>query len=509
MLKRVCVVGAGPSGLPTAKWALQYGFKPVVFEGTESVGGLWNYKPGHTEFGTVMNFTVNNTNKELSCYSDFPPERSRAPFMPWRECLDYFQSYAKHYDVTPHVRLNHKVLQIERAKDYDKSGNWDVNFQNSKGEKETEMFEYVVLATGHHSKPNLPTPYKGQEKFKGEIIHSHTYKHNEGFENKTVVVMGLGNSALDVATDSARVAKQVYLSTRKGGYVLNKVGPFGYPIDAFLNRRVISWVRRIAPAFYSWAAERYTNIMFNHKKYGLQPKHGIMQQQPATSDEMYGKLMCGLVKVKGDIEEFTETDIKFKDGEVVKNVDTLVLGTGWQFDFRIIENGKLIPVKDNVIEPNSKLWKRMFPIHLHPHNSLAMVGFFQPVGSVMPIAEMQARVFFEIISGNVKLPSPREMLHDINQADILMARRYTKSTRHTLQVDYTEFMTELGDVIGCTPRLRKLFLTDPRIALKVAFGLDTAYNYRLNGPKPWSEARKTILETHDRLFAGVKNRPLP
>jgi dimethylaniline monooxygenase (N-oxide forming) len=74
----------------------------------------------------------------------------------------------------------------------------------------------VLVCTGHHAKPNLPT-FPGQDKFKGRIIHSHSYKDHIGYEDKNVIVVGIGNSGVDLACELSRIAKSVYISTRRGG----------------------------------------------------------------------------------------------------------------------------------------------------------------------------------------------------------------------------------------------------------------------------------------------------
>lgn len=74
----------------------------------------------------------------------------------------------------------------------------------------------VAVCTGHHARPNFPK-FAGQDRFKGRTIHSHSYKDHIGYEDKTVVVVGIGNSGVDVACELARIAKQVYISTRRGG----------------------------------------------------------------------------------------------------------------------------------------------------------------------------------------------------------------------------------------------------------------------------------------------------
>ncbi|CAD5228745.1 unnamed protein product [Bursaphelenchus xylophilus] len=506
MKKRVCVVGAGPSGLPSARWALEYGFTPVIFEATDSLGGLWNYKEDETEWSTVNSFTVNNTSKELTSYSDFPPKESSAPYMPWRDLLSYFKDYAHHHGIDKYILYKHRVINIQRAANYKETGNWMVQYQDGSGAIKSQMFEYVIIATGHHGMPNLPDEYPGQSSFTGKIIHSKAYKNNKDLDGKTVVAVGLGNSAIDVATDSSRVAKQVYLSTRRGGYVWSKVGPFGRPMDTYLNRRFVATVKKIAPALYSFVAEQFINAVFEHKAYGLAPKHRVIQQQGAFSDELFGRLIGGSVKVTGEIREFTENGIIFADGKVVEDVDLVVFGTGFKFNFNILENGGLIPVDKNIIQKDRKLWKRIFPINLAPKSTLGMIGFFQPVGSLMPISEMQARLFFEVATGSIKLPPAEVMRAEMDESDKKMANRFYSSTRHTLQVDFTGYMTELADLIGCTPNFKQLIFSDPKLAFHAFFGPDVAYCYRISGPKSWSGAREAVLGCQKRLMAGVKHR---
>lgn len=74
----------------------------------------------------------------------------------------------------------------------------------------TEVYDGVMICAGHHNTVNEPT-FKGQEKFKGTICHTHSLKSAKGFEKKTVVVVGVGNSGGDAAVEISSVAKQVQL----------------------------------------------------------------------------------------------------------------------------------------------------------------------------------------------------------------------------------------------------------------------------------------------------------
>ena len=77
-----------------------------------------------------MKTTVINSSKELTAYSDFPPHPEAGNFMHNREMLKYFEEYVEHYGLKQYIRFNHKVDNIERTEDYDKTGRWKVTFFN-------------------------------------------------------------------------------------------------------------------------------------------------------------------------------------------------------------------------------------------------------------------------------------------------------------------------------------------------------------------------------------------
>ncbi|KHJ85090.1 Flavin-binding monooxygenase-like protein [Oesophagostomum dentatum] len=150
--------------------------------------------------------------------------------------------------------------------------------------------------------------------------------------------------------------------------------------------------------------ESKLNKRFDHERYGLKPKHRVMGAHPTVNDELPNRIACGTVRVKPNIREFTETGIIFDDGSHVENVDEVIFATGFKFHFPTVESGKLIPVHDNVVD----LYEYMYPTETADHNTLAVIGLIQPIGSIMPISEMQARVFFENLFGQHKIPGAEE-----------------------------------------------------------------------------------------------------
>ncbi|HEX5515844.1 MAG TPA: NAD(P)-binding protein, partial [Gammaproteobacteria bacterium] len=121
--KRVCVIGAGPSGIAAAKNCLQFALDVVVFEKNDKVGGNWvfNSKTGHS---SVYENTHIISSKVWSEYEDFPMPDDYPEYPNHRQLQAYFESYARHFGVYQHIRFNHTVQHVGRTLD----GLWQVRY---------------------------------------------------------------------------------------------------------------------------------------------------------------------------------------------------------------------------------------------------------------------------------------------------------------------------------------------------------------------------------------------
>lgn len=304
--KRVAVLGGGPSGLTTVKACLEEGHIPVCFEQDEDIGGLWRFteKEGHrcgvgpklhvseganpplapAPHSSVYRSTVINSSKEFNCFSDFPIPDEMPPFLHHEQLMDYFRSYAAHFELERHVRLRRRVVAVEALEG---GAGYDVTTEDG-GERrgvdrETERFDAVAVCTGHHWDPNVPAPWPGQDKFQGRVMHSHSYKDAVGFDGKRVVVVGVGNSGVDIAVELSHVAKHVSLSTRSGAWIAHRMG-FGKPIDHIGNNRLINMLPRAALAAVGTAIHDMVNGDVD--KFGLTPKHGFLAAHPTINDHL-------------------------------------------------------------------------------------------------------------------------------------------------------------------------------------------------------------------------------
>ncbi|XP_013410014.1 dimethylaniline monooxygenase [N-oxide-forming] 5-like [Lingula anatina] len=500
--RRIAIIGAGASGLVSIKTCLDEGLDPVCLERTDDIGGLWRYTDNAVDGqGCVMKSTIVNTSKEMMCFSDFPVPKEFPNFMHNTLVQKYFDMYCDHFDLRKHIRFRKAILNIKPASDFVSTGQWDIEIKDlPSGTVSTETYDGVLICTGHHAFKNSPS-FPGQEEFRGQVMHAHDYRTPAGFEGKKVVVIGAGNSGGDIAVELSRVRSQVFLSTRSGAWVFNRLSYEGVPYDLLDYRRIV-WkiVDWMPESLINALMERRLNNRFDHVTYGIQCKHRFRSVHPMTNDELPGCIASGGVVVKPNVSRILKTGVEFDDGTVEENVDVVVIATGYTIGFPFIDQS-VIGVSDNQVN----LYKYVFPPDL-VHPTLAVIGCIQPIGAINPIAEMQARWATKVFKGELSLPSRENMVADIADKKMRMRKRYAEGAHYTIQVDYVPFMDELATLVGCKPSIGKLLLKDPRLALEVFLGPCTPYQYRLQGPGQWEGAREAIMTTFDRVVFPTKTR---
>lgn len=499
--KRIAVIGSGASGLTCIKCCLEEGLEPVCFERSGDIGGLWRFQENPEEGrASIYKSVIINTSKEMMCFSDYPIPDHYPNFMHNSQVLEYFRMYAKEFGLLKYIQFKTTVCSVKKRPDFSTSGQWEVVTEHE-GKKQVDVFDGVLVCTGHHTDAHLPLEsFPGIEKFKGQYFHSREYKSPVEFTGKRVIVIGIGNSGGDLAVEISHTAKQVFLSTRRGAWILNRVGKNGYPVDLVFSTRLVYYLSKICGSSIKNATmEKQLNQRFDHEMFGLKPKHRALSQHPTVNDELPNRIISGLVKVKGNVKEFTETAAIFEDGSREDDIDVVIFATGYSFSFPFLEDSVKV-VKNKV-----SLYKKVFPPDLEKP-TLAIIGLIQPLGAIMPISELQGRWATQVFKGLKKLPSRSEMMAEINKTREEMAKRYVESQRHTIQGDYIDTMEEIADLLGVRPNLLSLAFTDPKLALQLLLGPCTPIQYRLQGPGKWAGARETILTTEDRVRKPLMTR---
>lgn len=506
MGKRICIIGGGASGITAAKACIEEEHDYVIYEMYKTFGGLWRYRDEDVNgLASVAAATIINSSKEMSAFSDFPPDAEYPNYMHNTRMIKYIEDYANHVGCVDKIKFEHKVLSVRKAATFDQDGRWDVEVEDLKTNKSfEETFDGVMVCTGHHVTPSMAI-FPGQEKFKGKIIHTHSYKKPGEFADKRVVVVGIGNSGGDVAVELSMVNPKVYLSTRRGAWIIHRVGFNGKPFDTLILRRYFNFFFNNVPYnVVCSVSEAFINRHFDHSQYRVKPKHRIFEQHVMVNDALPNRVLSGTIELKNNIDRITETGVIFQGETEEVPCDVIIMATGYKVDFPFISQD-LIPVVDNKVD----LYKYVFSPDLQPFpHTLGFIALAQPIGALFPIAEMHSRWYARVMSGKAKLPSQEKMRKDIMKKHKYLESRYYGGPRNTLQVDWINYMDELAGLVGCKPNVFKYLFTDPKLWVSLLFGPCYPYQYRLEGPHKSDKARDFILEAAQRIKAPLFTREL-
>lgn len=430
---RTCVIGAGSSGLPVVKALKDRGLPVTCFERTPNIGGLWCIDNKPWGASAAYDSLHINTDTRLMEYQDFPMPADLPAYPDHRQIHGYFESYAERFGLRESVRFGCEVQRCER----DQEGRWQVTLASG----ETGQFDALVVANGHHWDPQGPDPMPPGE-FAGAQIHSHLYRNPReplDLMGKRVVVVGLGNSAVDIATElaSRANAERVWMVARRGAWILPKWF-MGTPITRMPQpQNLLPWLPWQLTSLVTGLVMR---LQFGHPTdYGLpRPDHRPLQSHPTVSQDLLSRIGHGDLLVKPGIRELRGDRVLFEDGSE-EPVDAIIWCTGYRVSFPFFDPD-FLAARDNVLP----LWHRTVRPDL---DNLFFVGLYQPLGSVMQPAELQAKVIGEYLAGRLALPDEATMRREMAREQRALEKRYRHSRRHTMQVDFGPYMHRLKKLL--------------------------------------------------------------
>lgn len=414
----IAVIGAGSSGITALKNLVAAGFTNVIcYEKGSEVGGNWVYSP-HESHSSVFATTHIISSKTLSEFPDFKMPADYPDYPSHTQIKNYFQNYAQHFNLYPYIKFN---TAVQKAEYEPNSNTWQLMLSDGT----TKQYNYLCVANGHHSVPLLPK-YEGT--FTGEFLHSHSFKVAEPFKNKKVLVIGGGNSACDVAVETARVSAFTAISMRRGYYIIPKFMFGGMPADVLHARLLFlpRWLRmRLLTLGHRLAIGRMTDYDF------LPPKDNIMASHPTANSELLYFIRHGKVAVRRDIKLIDGNTVHFTNG-IAEQYDTIIACTGYKitfpfFDKSVVDFSKSVPLYLKVFSPT--------------YNNLFFVGLVQPMGCIWPLAHAQSQLVAEYIKGNYVLPKNMPKL--IDKEIKIIRQRYKKTPRHLVEVEYHEYLEKL------------------------------------------------------------------
>ena len=272
----------------------------------------------------------------------------------------------------------------------------------------------------------------GSETFPGVQMHAHHYRTPGPLVGKRVLVLGIGNSACDIAVESSRVAATTDLAMRRGAHIVPKY-LLGVPTDRLTD----SPLARGPFKLQQWSMAALLRLTQGKvTDYGLpEPDHAVLHAHPTVSQDLLNRLGHGDITVRPNIDRFEGYKIFFTDGSAGE-YDVVVYCTGYKVSFPFLDE-TVVSAEDNHVD----LYRRV----VHPdHPGLYFVGLIQPLGAIMPLAEAQAEWIADLVTGVGALPPPEEMRREIATYDARLRKRYVASKRHTIEVDFHAYRAEIA-----------------------------------------------------------------
>lgn len=415
---RIAVVGAGISGIAAAQILKKNGFVPILFEKHEKIGGVWATAYPDVHLQNIY------TQYHLSDFDwSFQPDLHPTG----EQIMRYLTEAVDHLKLD--IRLQHEVLDMNEQAD-----GWLVRYKNKEGIHE-EPFAFVLLAAGQYTDgKNLPQ-FMDQEYFKGRVITERDVMSLDVFNDRRVVVIGYGKSALDMATLAAERSPQVHHVFRTPNWLIPEwiLGRhFTYALfTRFGNVMMTSWAQPTAMERFlhnrlSFVVSSFWDfiqaiVLYQLKRNGrgkdgaaqerlnrLIPEHKVLldfRSSGALGPENYYPLVAegSILPYRSEIECFSQDAVQLKDGTVIP-CDLVVVSTGY-----LTPTFPFLPAQYRSLLEAEKDGPQLYRHILHPHiPRLAFAGFNHGYMHV-PSAEIGTQWLCAYLRGELELPSAEEM----------------------------------------------------------------------------------------------------
>lgn len=456
---KVAIIGCGRAGLVSAKYALEYGLEPVIFEKTNQVGGLWS----RNNDTAIWDGMFTNITKYTMMFHDHPWPKDTPIFLTVDQVHEYLMSYAQKFNLFKHIRFEIKIEYVKKL-----NCKWELTwFDINTKSKITEEFDYLIISSGLYTKPRIPS-FENSTQFKGIQMHSCEYRLNDSkLKDKKVIILGCSISGTEIAAslvgharDVTNIFSRPYLvSSRMVHYKISESKYKILPRDLFFYRRLFHYpdsslskdeVHKLKIDTFKRAFPYQTDAKKSHPDLFVDldvPKPIILH---ATSDYYIPYVIEQKIKpIKSNIKKFNEHSILLENGHV-EECDAIIYCTGYDLALDFLDKSILDCLKFDPRYPRFSFVSYKGSFHPNLEN-FAMIG--QVGGTFYTGSELQAHWACKVFSGKCYLPDKEVMLAEIEED---LKRRDEASKEKYPLGGYTILNDKIAKASGQLPDFDKL-----------------------------------------------------
>ncbi|PCI45384.1 MAG: dimethylaniline monooxygenase [Moraxellaceae bacterium] len=324
----VLIIGAGAAGLAAAYELKQLGISVSLIEKAALIGAPWRGR--HEQLCL-------NTHRDLSNIPGLEMPKSYPIFPTRDQFIRYLEDYIDFLDVPIEFGIEATKIAAQPQ------GGYVVT--TSKGQTEAR---HVVIATGSDHQPYTPE-WPNQAEFKGELIHSGEFRHAKHYRDKSILIVGAGNSGVDIANHLAKESiKPSWMTVRKNGAWIAPKDIFGIPLQP-----IARFAQGFPPVILDVAMALLERILLGDlRKLGLpRPSKGAATRQiednqvPSLDDGFIASVKKGLFSFVPEISAFTTEGVELVDGQTL-NPDVIICATGYRLGLQeLVGTMKVLNIK--------------------------------------------------------------------------------------------------------------------------------------------------------------------
>ena len=514
---KICIIGGGLSGTIACKWAKQRGHSPIILEKTDKTSGVYSLIYDKERYKL-------SSSKFITSFSDHLPDSDYRVWMSIQEFQNYIDSYIKKFNLLKYFKFNCTAKFVEHFSNHVK-----VYYENGDGVLVDQIFDKLIVCTGLNQNPKYKD-VNGINTFPGEKVHTHdiytnTNYHTEVFfKNKTILMLGGGESSFDIGHEVAKYGKKLYYHTdndvewfAEGGLEVDKntgnrfnncfkdmdssyfgKNNFNYFVKnsdkpSAPNDTILTRAEYTLNPLYSQLWQSYISRELGPGNYQNRCSHGVKKLCKNNKRNIFAKylvkrsnFLCDIksdktVKILRDNINLKEHKL-YNNNKFIDNIDIVIYATGYrpklEFLSEQIKNDKYIK---NIIPEN--------------HQNIAFIGFTRPtMGSILIIAEMQTMwtmLYFE-----------NKLDYTIRQKSIFRSidplKLKNKFLRHLVINNY--YLEDLGKDMKICPNLTKLYFNDRKLWYHLFYGMSHPISFRLHGEYYDKNARDNLIKFYKQTF---------